>query len=317
MSDVERALRRAARALQWSLALPASLLLWWMDALLWVPLPVALSFVVHDVLLRPRRDGSLRLTLDPDGLALLDPLDGENIEIAWSSVEIARCAVRVQGPEREITLMFADASGPLLALRVILPLSAPSKPTDTDLDAWVRWVGPGAAAIRSLSERTARQSFRDARLLPFLRAALPAERWERTGLRLWSGPAPELDISAHHAGPHDGWLFLEGERWELRQNGAVSARGRIEGLGLCSARRSSPLGAGEIPLLGVTLPREGGPDLRVFFFSPAASSVAPLVTLTDSDTHTHPGEGAALLAHIHSSRPSALGALVSPSEGER
>lgn len=307
-AELERMLRRGARWAQLLLALPPTLLLWWLGAWYWLPLPLAASFVLYELLFWWRGDAPLSLQLGEDGLRLLDSWKEAPLALDWSEVTLAKAFWRRTPEGAEVTTLLASERGPLFALRFLLLRDAAPEPGDVDLDAADALLGGQGGVIRSVApvERVARQRFEDPRGLVYLRSRLPPEVWKRTGLRLWTGLAPALDPFGYHADEPSGWLLLEGRRWALHVpgTGEIAQRGNLASLALFSASRtvrmvslSGPVEA-EVPLLGLDL---GG--LRVWFPAPQAGPGLPPAELAPTDHHTHPPEGAALLWHLRAELP--------------
>lgn len=311
-SEVEIAIRRAARALQWAIALPIALLLWWFGAVWWVPLPIALSFLLHDALLRPRRDDALSLELGETSLRLFDPTDDRAGELDLSEIAIAKVIWRRRADSSEAMVVLADRQGPRLALRFLLQRAPVLAEGDIDLDAADVLLGGQGGGIRSFApiERIARQHFEDPRGLAYLRTQIPAECWQRTAIRLWQGPEPALDTAGHHQGDPEHWLVLDGPRWVLYRydSGEPIANGTIETLLLGGASRTLQIAISatrtlqsDIPLLGIDLG-----SLRIWFPALSAAPRAAPSPIEERDHHTHPAEGASLFAHLERVVPEML-----------
>jgi hypothetical protein len=304
--EFEVYLRRGARALQLLLALPPTVLLWWWGVWFWVPIPLALSFLLYELLFWSRGDRPTVLQLTEEGLHLADPWREAPVSVRWDEVELAKATWRRARPGSEVTVLLASAQGPRFAARFLLPGNPAPDPAwgDLDLEAADALVGGQGGVVRSVApfELVARQRFEDPRGLTLLRTRLPAACWRKTGLRLWQGRAPALDAFGYHLDEPTAWLVLEGACWELRKFGTteVLSRGELELLEVLGASRKVNIVMGvagpvetDVPLLGLSL----GP-LRVWFPAPVAGPMAPAAEIGETDQHTHPPEGAALLWHV-------------------
>jgi hypothetical protein len=304
--ELEVYLRRGARAVQLLLAVPPTLLLWWGEAWFWVPIPLALSFLLYELLFWSRGDKPTVLQLTDEGLQLVDPWREGPVSVRWDEVELAKATWRRLRGGAEVTLLLASARGPRFAARFLLPGAPAPDPAwgDLDLEAADALLGGQGGVVRSVApfELVARQRFEDPRALPLLRERLPADCWKKTGLRLWQGQEPALDAFGYHVDEPTGWLVLEGSHFELRKFGTTEVlfRGDIDSIEVFGATRKVSIVMGvagpvdtEVPLLGLRL---GG--LRIWFPAPTAGPRAPAASLEPDHHHTHPPEGAALLGHV-------------------
>lgn len=311
--DLDAALRRAARLVQAVVGVPATLALWWFEAWWWLPIPMVVSFVVYELLFWSRGDRPTTLRLTEVGVELVDTLRRQTLSVPWAEVEVATATWQRARYGSEVVVLLADARGPRIAVRFLVPTSPAPGVGDVDLDAADHVLGGQAGVIRSVApfEVGARQRFEDPRGLAFVRRMSPPAAWGRTGLRVWTGEAPPLDPFGYHLGEPDGWLVLEGSRWVLRRWGTTEelASGVLDTLHAHRALRVCPivLRAGdapvdaEIPLLALALTD----TLRVYMPAPEGAPHAEPRAPTASDHHTHPPEGAALVWHILRNVPSA------------
>jgi hypothetical protein len=304
--ELEVYLRRGARLVQLLLALPPTLTLWWWEEWFWVPIPLALSFLLYELLFWSRGDRPTVLQLTDEGLRLADPWREAPVSVRWDEVELAKATWRRVRPGAEVTLLLASARGPRFAARFLMS-GGPSPASawgDLDLEAADKLLGGQGGVVRSVApfELVARQRFEDPRALALLREKLPADCWHKTGLRLWQGQAPALDAFGYHVDEPSGWLILQDTHWELRKSGTteVLSRGDIDSLEVWGASRKVSIVLGvagpvetEVPMLGLGLG-----TLRIWFPAPTAGPAAPPAAIEPTDQHTHPPEGAALLWHV-------------------
>ncbi|MEQ1502966.1 MAG: hypothetical protein ABMB14_12085 [Myxococcota bacterium] len=321
--DLDGYLRRAARAVQLLIAVPATIALWYAGWWWWVPIPLVASIGVYEALFWARGDRPTTLRLGPDGLSLDDPLRRQQLALRWDEVELATATWQRARGGSEVVVLLADRRGPRFAVRFLLP-GGPALvpgPNDVDLDAADAILGGQAGVIRSVApfEVIARQRFEHPVGFDYVRAALPPAVWRRTGLRVWTGAAPPLDLFGYHVEDPDGWLVLDGTDWTLRRYGAdeVLATGDLTDLRAHQAARTvsivvrlgtAPIDI-EVPLIGLSLgagvpapPLEagGGPagPVRVWLPAPTGAKFADNRAIEATDRHTHPPEGAALVWHL-------------------
>lgn len=300
-------LRPAARFVQALIAVPATAALWWTEQWLWLPVPIALSFLVYELLFWSRGDRPTRLRIDGDHLTLEDPIRGRTLGIRRDEVEVARTSWRRVRGGSEAVVLLADRARPRLAIRFLLPGEPDARPEDVDLDAVDRALGGQGGVLRAVAplDAVARQRFEDPRGLSRLREWVPAHAWRRTGLRTWTGEAPPLDLFGFHVQEPEGWLVLEGPSFELRRfgTGEVLAAGAWDPTGVGTRIRPVDLllvadgepatDRAEVPLIALTL----APGLTLHWAAPEARDLE-VRPASPEDLHTHPPEGASLLWHL-------------------
>lgn len=316
---VDSFFRPIARFFQVLLGLAASLALWAFGWLWWVPVPFVLSFVAYELFFWWRGDRAQTLRIDGHRLGLDDPLVEVPIAIDLREVSVATLYYRQHtDDEVEVAVALGDEQGPRFAARVLQRSPLEPGPHDVPIGVHDLMFGGVAGVFRALAPPALRprQTFidPDGALVARLRALVPPEAWRRTGIRLWQGMEPPIDLFGYYEGPHTDWLVLDGHDW---RRGDVT--GSIRGWSFASAERSAVLFQGlerrqrvdRFPLALVAL----GGATTIAFPAPAAPDVGPLQPLTSDLLHTHSPEGAALVWHLlvhtpRDARPSVLAEMI-------
>lgn len=303
-------LRPIARGLQLVVAGVATLVLAWMRAWTWLPVPLAASFLAYEAFFAWRGDRPVRLAFGPDGVTAHDRVAGRRSAVAFADVRACTALYRRASgdPGRvEVAIVLAGDEGPLLAMSLRVPSDdfAP-EPEEVDVDAMDALLGGLAGLVRSLAppDRVVRQIVRDPRPLDRLRRALPAEVRGRALVRLWRGAEPPLDDFGHLVGEPSATLLLDGARARLREaSGEVSeaplhldrvGRTRREVTLLTVVDGRPARVAHELPLLVLELGGLG----PVVVPAPAVDPALPERPLDEACLHVHGPEGAALIAHL-------------------
>lgn len=288
-----------------------SVILWWIGWLWWVPLPFAGLLLLNEAWLHSRGDRAQRLRLRNGRLQLTDPFGQPDVAVDLSGITNAtlfyRDATELLGVQtRKVDLVVGDDEGVRFALHLetiggrFEPRieHVPVEPID-------RIFGGIAGVFRALAPTVSRprQAFvdKDAAMLGALVEAIPAEAWRRTGLRLWSGMEPQMDLFGYYEGGHDGWLVLDGHDWKARI-GDRELTGSLRGWDLARSVRTAVLFQGledrqtvEKVALGLL---NLGVDLTVAVPMPLFVAPEDSQPLTADLRHTHAPEGAGLLWHL-------------------
>ncbi|MEZ4322453.1 MAG: hypothetical protein R3F61_33610 [Myxococcota bacterium] len=295
-------IRPVARGLLTMAGLVVGTLLWWFGFLWWVPVPLVLSLVIYEGVFWWRGDRAQLVRIEPDRLTLEDPLAPGPLVIPLEEITVATLYYRaLQLDELEIAVVLGDDSDVRFALRLITRLPFEPAPHDIPADVYDVLFGGVAGLYRALAPpaRRPRQTFLDPRgeVVAFLRSRLPREVWQRTGLRLWPGMEPDIDLFGYYEAPHGDWLVLDQHQWKR-----AGQTGSIAGWSFGSAERSAVLFQGlerrqkveKLPLALVNL----GTSTTVAIPAPASVGLAEPEPLTADLLHTHAPEGAALLWHL-------------------
>lgn len=276
-----------------------SVLAGWFGGAWLAPLPLAGLLLGAEAWLWSRGDRVQVLTVGEEGLRLHDPLTSDtHVDLAGVTVATA-FARRVDGGFEVAVVLGSDADV-LFACRTLQRVPPEPGPHLVDADAMDILFGGIAGLYRALApaDRRPRQTFDDpdGALLRALRERVPAAAWRRTGLRLWPGMEPEIDIFGYYRPVHSDWMVLDGHSW--RRDGES---GDIRGWTFASAEREAVLFQGldaqqvqRLPLALVNL----GSGTTIAIPAPNAPHVGPEQPLTSDLLHTHAPEGAALLWHL-------------------
>lgn len=287
-----------------------SAILWWLGMLWYVPLPFAGLLLLNEAWLHTRGDRAQRLRLAGSRLTLSDPLGEADRVVELGTITNAtlyhRDARELLGVvTRSVDLVVGDDEGVRFALHLDVVGAFEPRIEHVPVEPIDRIFGGIAGIFRALAPSVARprQAFVDAegRMVRALIDAVPADAWRRTGLRLWTGMEPPVDLFGYYEGGHDGWLVLDGHRWTARIGGE-QLQGEVEGWGLVRSERSAVLFQGLEDRQTVERVALGLIDLGVALTVavPMPLFVAPDETqpLTGDLRHTHAPEGAGLLWHL-------------------
>lgn len=303
---VDTFVRPVARVVQVGLGLALGAVLAWAGWWWWVPLPLVLSFLLYDLVFWWRGDRAQTLRLDGHVLLLEDPLGGPPLGVDLRHVTVATLFHRPVVDELEVVVALGDDAGPRFALRVLQ--RAPLEPGIHDVPTEIMdlMFGGIAGLFRALApaSQRPRQTFVDpaGTWIQALRERIPPDAWRRTGLRLWAGMEPPIDLFGYYEGAHTDWIVLDGRDWRR----ASGSSGTIAGWTIRSAERSAVLFQGmerhRVDRLPLALLNLGG-DTTIAVPAPAAPGVGEQQPLTGDLLHTHAPEGAALLWHLMTHTP--------------
>ncbi len=304
--------RPIARVVLTVLGLLGTALIWYFKGFnLWTPVPLALAFLVYEVIFWIRGDRPILLKAD-DTLTWTDRRAGRTLSMPLDDVFSARCHYRrLDGGRTEAALVLWDDDAPRSAIRLLVGDDVPMMPHDVDVKAMDSILGGYGGLLTSLAppEIRCRQTIDDpaGQLLRYLRERLPASAWKTTCIRVWKGAAPELNIYGLHEQPHDGVLALRSDTWRLHL-GDERRQGALTLLRAMTAQRQAKLvrpGAErdaegpmleelDIPLLLLEIDE----DLQLAMPAPAVPTGRNPTALTSDTLHTHVPEGGALLWHV-------------------
>lgn len=318
---LDAVLRPIGRAVQLLLGLSISAVLAFFQAWWWAPVPLALSFLVYEVVFWWRGDRPATLSLGRV-ITLHDSVRGQTITINPEDIEVATLhyrrspKARSKGAERqEVYVVLGGFEGAKLAIRFTVdPTAWRPASGDVDIDTMDRITGGYAGLLRAVAPGTAiaRQTFDDpaGQVIRWLRQRIPEPAWKRIGLRVWKGEAPPLDAFGHHTDEPSGWLVIARDRYRLLLDGEIH-RGDITLIRSARAERSAALmmddGKGghriqttQLPMLVLEL--DDAIDLA--FPSPVdGGGIGNAHELDEHCLHTHVPEGAALVWHILTTWP--------------
>jgi len=298
-------LRLPARFVHVTLGGIATLLLFYFGYFWAAPLPFALGFVWYEWFFWSRGDRPFELSLHPDGrVEIHEPFKDRRWGTDLSKTRSATVVYRATEDGRhDCVAFFCDERAVQLAIQFRVREFEP-RPEDVNADLWDAVFGGLSGLIRTLSPRETliRQVFEDGRGLAWLRAAVPAGAWDRTGLRVWQGEAPEIDLFGYHAEDPTGLITLDGDSVAF-WNGEETTQHAIGPLVMARSSRQITLFRmwGEdseerdedVPMLLVDL----GP-LTAAIPAPTAGQTGELRELHADLLHMHAPEGAALVWHL-------------------
>lgn len=302
---VDTFLRPVARIVAGCVGGLLSVLAGWFGGAWVAPLPLATCLLATEAWLAGRGDRPQTLRLQDGVLELLDPLAGD-VRVDLAEITVATAYVRSEEAGRiEVAVVLGDDEDVRFAVRVlqrVVPESGPHLVPAETLDVLF---GGIAGLFRALAppERRPRQTFYDpgGTFFAALRETVPAAAWRRTGIRLWPGMEPEIDLFGYYRAVHSDWLVLDGHDW--RRDGET---GTIAGWTLATSEREAVLFQGldrqavqRLPLALVVL----GSTTTVAVPAPLAAEAGPSQPLSSDLLHTHAPEGAALFWHLLSHTP--------------
>lgn len=281
----------------------------------WAPLPLAGALLGTEAWLWSRGDRAQRLTLTGRTLVLEDPL-GDGITVDLDAVTNATAFVRPLAEGVEVAVVLGDDEDVRFAFRLLQQASPALEHHIVRADAMDVLFGGIAGVYRALApaERRARQTFEDPSgdFWATFRRAVPDAVWRRTGLRLWPGMEPEIDLFGFYRPVHSDWMVLDGHDW--KRDGAT---GSVQGFQMTTSEREVVLFQGldkqqvqRVPLSLVNL----GVDTTIAFPAPAVAE-DERQPLTEDLLHTHAPEAAALVWHLlthtpRDRRPAALRRMI-------
>jgi len=294
--------------------------LWWWGLYAWVPVPLAVAYVVYEGFFWSRRDRPVRVALSEGALEAHDPNLPTPLLFDPSQAHTARVWLHPATAEEaaSYTVCVTSPREVLFAARVEGPPPGPAS-AQIPMDQEPLGLRPGHIPLRALAEphQLVRQRLPDPKghLTRWLNTQLPEAAWSRSGVRLWRGPLPPLDPLGHHVGPHDALLVLEDDRWTLHsegptQQGTVTflrlsrTERDVELLSALAARWRSPEENKGLSTLGtetVQLPlcvAELSDDLTLAFPSLRLGVLGRKRGLPAEGLHCHLAEGALVLWHI-------------------
>lgn len=324
--QVDSFYRPVARALQLAFSGLMALALVWFGAWWWAPMPFVVSLVAYEGFFWWRGDRVQRLRLENGRLLLSDPLAPADLVVSLEEVTVATLYYRQHSLDQiETTLVLGDDDDVRFAVRILQRSAFVPQPHDVPAEVHDVLFGGIAGLYRALAPASMRprQTFEDSdgALIAQLRRVLPAVAWRRTGIRLWQGMEPTIDLFGYYDGPHTAWLVLDGHAWK---RGLV--QGSISGWSFGASVRSAVLFWGladrkepeRLPLALVNL----GASTTVAIPAPLGDAIAEGEPLTSDLFHTHAPEGAALLWHlmVHTPRdrwPRSLGEMIADRRGIR
>lgn len=299
-------LRPLVRIVQVLFALISGAICAYMDWWWWLPLPVAGSFLAYELIFWLRADRPITLELR-DSLVLRDPRRRLVHEVRPSEVHVATAFARRSTEHLDLRLQLGSRDGVLLALWLRLPADTPLPPHTVDSDASDALLGGDYGSPASLAPgwRVGRQRIdAPAAALAWFVEHLPPESWERTGLRVWQGVEPELDLLGHHTGDPSAWWVLDGDtlhdgtqtlplKWGPLQRAERTAVLLHAGRGLDDTFAPEQL---VLALFDLGAVRVAAPTRQL-------AARATRCELDDALFHTHGAEAAALLDHLRRVMP--------------
>lgn len=295
---LDRLLRVPLRVVQLLVGGGLSLVLAWMDLWWWVPVPLALSFLVFELFFWRRGDRAVDLELG-DRLTVVDPVRGQRLDLDPADVTVASILHRPGPPgTHDVWFVLSADTGPLLAARVRTRAPFAARPTDLDARLTDAMLGGDAGSVRALApnDRVVRQIVDDpkAEAVRWLRERIPVDAWSRTGARVWKGAQPGMDILGHFEGPADAFLVLEGDRFRI--DGSEQVLGPLDAG--CSGRQVVLFGEAlqdqELPMLVLDLDA----DTPLVCPAPIGGTLGERRDLEERMLHTHGAEGALVVWHV-------------------
>lgn len=277
-----------------------SVLTGWFAGAWLAPLPLAILVLGTEAWFARRGDRAQVLTIHGHRLELQDALGADQV-VLLDGVTVATAFVRpADDGQVEVAVVLGDDEDVRFAIRVLQRRPPEHDPDLVPADTLDLLFGGIAGLFRALApaDRRPRQTFLDPEgsLLTLLRERVPVEAWRRTGIRLWPGMEPEIDIFGYYRPVHSDWLVLDGHTW--RRDGET---GSIAGWSFATAEREAVLFQGlerqqvqRLPLVLVVL----GPTTTVAVPAPSAPDAGPEQLLTSDLLHTHAPEGASLIWHL-------------------
>ncbi len=277
-------------------AILAFLGLWW-----WMPLPLAGSFFVYEFLFWVRGDRPVVVELG-EHLIIRDRKRKLTIDVDPSRVTTATAHRRQSDEYADMRVVLTSDTEVLAAVWFRVPANTPSLPGEVDADLMDHVVGGDYGSLRALAPgyRLARQRVdTSADAIDWMRNHIPANVWERSAARLWTGHAPELDLLGHYHGDESTFVVLDGR--DMRFDGQThhiewvtgTRSERVAVLLHANKGLNDTFAADRLSLAVLDLGA-----LRIA--TPSRILMSELgVTPTDADLqHTHPAEAAGVLMHL-------------------
>ena len=276
--------------------------LWW-----WLPLPLAASFLLYELIFWLRGDRPVRLNMKNE-LHFVDARSQRQVILRPDEIATATLYYQPNEEGVQVIAVLADRRSVRFAARFQLKGPFEAAPWDVDLKKIEGFLGGNAATVRAIAplEVVCRQDLDDGKgqAIAWLRENIPESAWRRTAVRLWRGAAPSMDLFGLHEGDQDALLTLDGDRYII-WNGDKELEGEFAPIKLRLSRRpvilfqlvrekdTQPIRS--LLLIGLVL----DDGLTIAF-----PSMAPLkenreeVEATEDWLHTHLAEGAAFLWHL-------------------
>ena len=224
--EFDEFLRFPLRVAQMLSALVWTLPLLWFQLWWWLPIPLALSFLLYEYFFYARADRAIALTFSGLTLQVVDDLLETATTHDLSTVHSAVLMHRKLNEDiTEAVLALSRVDGPLITLQFRLP---PNKftphPTAIDGDLCNGFLGAIAGMVRALAPREVilRQIIEDPRPLAWFYLNLPPDCWRRSTVRVWRGEQPDLDLFGYHSQPHDGLVTLDERGITLQIDGETT-----------------------------------------------------------------------------------------------
>jgi hypothetical protein len=274
---------------------------WWAV----LPLPLAFSYFAYEFFFWRRGDRACRIRLG-EFLGFEDAVRGQRRDLDPAEVYCAKLHYRRSSVEGyAICVVLAGVDGVHFAVQLDEVLNFEPQPWDIDADTTDAVLGGYGGMVRALApqEAVCRQIVRDrdGRLVTWLRERLQPEAWRRTGLRVWRGEAPDLDLFGYHIGEPDGWCVIEGQEIRVSTGGGEVISAKLSPSRCWTSERQAvlfqPGGEGEldpqlIPLL--ILDFEG---LQLAVPAPIVGANESAKPAQRDFLHVHVPDGAAALWH--------------------
>ncbi len=307
---VDVVLRPLLSGLRWVVGVGLGGLLWWLDLVLWVPVPVIASTALLEGWLALRADRPIRIELERERLVIDDRFAATMTVFA----DRVRGLTIVHQPRvdagragHEVVLVLASERRVLAAIALQVA-ELPTLPAGAvDVEAIDILLGARAGLLRAMAPATriCRQRVHDPALVDALARWVSDDARAHRALRLWSGAAPELSPFGLHVDDAGGVLLLGLDRWTFADDDGATRSGPRRCDRWHVAEREAVLfgvdgqeevAEGVLPLLVLVLACDDGDGLAIAIPAPCrAEDRAPL---PEGVHHTHAPEGAVLLAWL-------------------
>ena len=308
---VDIVLRPVLSGARWLIGVGLGVLLFWLDFVLWAPIPVLVTTALMEAWLALRSDRPVRVVVDGERL-VVDDRFAPTLTIFRDRVHALTVLHQPRShggaDGHELVMVLCSERRIEMALAAQVTTLPPLRGGAIDVARQDRRLGAQAGLLRAMAPlgRSCRQRIHDPALLEAVWAWTPPEARSRQALRLWRGPEPELSPFGLHTEEPHGVLVLHEDHWSLLDGDDRQQRGpRRCARAMLAERHAILFGvdgtedatSGVLPLWMLVLPSDDGEELIVAVPAPTHAGTE-LPTCGSHALHTHAPEGAVLIAWL-------------------